>query len=173
MIASASSSKPQLSFTGFICPLKSYSPSPVSTVCASTRCPGCAKLHAGDFLPRRPHLCSSQRLCTGGRLVHRRLRQLCHHLPRQNDRWQRLHHLVWTYEVHCHDGGQICQAGARLIGYVGTTGNSTTGNHLHLECGRQLQGKTPSIHAQRGPHPLRGPAGRHILYFWGFRHEGR
>ena len=88
LIAAAAASKPQLSFSGFICPL------------------------------RHAHLRSRQRLCAGGRLVQRRLRQLCHHLSRQNDRRQRLLHPLRPYALGGNVGGQVCQPGRphRLCG---------------------------------------------------------
>ena len=69
--------------------------------------------------PRRhAHLRSRQRLCAGGRLVQRRLRQLCHHLSRQNDRRQRLLHPLRPYALGGNVGGQVCQPGRphRLCG---------------------------------------------------------
>ena len=80
LIAAASASKPQLSFSGFACPLKSY-------------------------------LRSRQRLCAGGRLVHRRLRQLRYHLPRQNVRWQYLFHPVRAHALGGYQCRQVCEAG--------------------------------------------------------------
>ena len=103
LIAQAASSRPQLSFTGFICPLKSYS-----------------RISSEYGWRKNPvsHLCSRQRLCAGGGLVQRRLRQLCHHLPRQNVRRQHLQHPVRPYEVGGHQCRQVRQAGRahRLCG---------------------------------------------------------
>ena len=50
-----------------------------------------------------------------------------------------------------------------LIGYVGTTGNST-GNHSSGGVERQLPRQTPSIRAAWS-HPLRGTRREGILYF--------
>ena len=133
MIAAAAASKPTLSFTGFICPLKSYSRISSEYGWRKNR-------YGGQQAPRRyrlcrpgrhAHLCSRQRLCAGGGLVQRRLRQLCHHLPRQNVRWQPVQHPVRPHAVGRHLGGQVCPAG-RDHRLCGSTGNST-GNHLHLE----------------------------------------
>ena len=114
MIAAAAASKPTLSFTGFICPLKSYSR--ISSEYGWRKNP----VTGGQQAPRRyrlcrpgrhAHLCSRQRLCAGGGLVQRRLRQLCHHLPRQNVRWQPVQHPVRPHAVGRHLGGQVCPAG--------------------------------------------------------------
>ena len=120
LIAAAAASKPQLSFSGFICPLKSYTR--ISSEYGWQK-PGLRRQQA----PRRHRLCrprrhahlrSRQRLCAGGRLVQRRLRQLCHHLPRQNDRRQRLLHPLRPYALGGNVGGQVCQPGRphRLCG---------------------------------------------------------
>ncbi len=120
LIAAAASSQPQLSFTGFACPLKSYSRISSEYGWRKNPVSGVNKLHAGiDRLPAAaPHLRSCQRLCAGGRLVQRRLRQLCHHLPRQNVRRQHLQHPVRPYEVGGHQCRQVRQAGRahRLCG---------------------------------------------------------
>ena len=85
LIAAAASSQPQLSFTGFACPLKSYS------------------------------RISSE---YGWRKNPVRLRQLCHHLPRQNVRRQHLQHPVRPHAVGGHQCRQVRQAGRahRLCG---------------------------------------------------------
>ena len=102
LIAAAAASKPQLSFSGFICPLKSYTR--ISSEYGWRKNP--------LRRPRRhPHLRSRQRLCAGGRMVQRRLRQLRHHLPRQNVGWQRLLHPLRPYALGGNVGGQVCQAG--------------------------------------------------------------
>ena len=122
LIAQAASSQPQLSFTGFICPLKSYSR--ISSEYGWRKKPGvrreqAACRHRPGCRRRHPHLRSRQRLCAGGRLVQRRLRQLCHHLPRQNVRWPAVQHPVRPYEVGGYLGGQVCPAGRthRLRGF--------------------------------------------------------
>ena len=110
LIAAAAASKPQLSFSGFICPLKSYTRiSSEYGLAAKTRVSGRqqASTPASTLPPRRhSHLRSRQRLCAGGRLVQRRLRQLCHHLPRQNVRRQHLQHPVRPHEVGRHQRRQ-------------------------------------------------------------------
>ena len=120
LIAAAASSKPQLSFTGFICPLKSYTRISSEYGWRKNPVSGVNKLHAGTDRPGgHPHLRSRQRLCAGGGLVQRRLRQLCHHLPRQNVRWPAVQHPVRPYEVGGYLGGQVCPAGRthRLCGF--------------------------------------------------------
>ena len=121
LIAAAAASKPQLSFSGFICPLKSYTRISSEYGWRKNPVSGVNKLHAGiDFAAPAgtPHLRSRQRLCAGGRLVQRRLWQLCHHLSRQNDRRQRLLHPLRPYALGGNVGGQVCQSGRphRLCG---------------------------------------------------------
>ena len=68
--------------------------------------------------PRRhAHLRSRQRLCAGGGLVQRRLRQLCHHLSRQNDRRQRYSTLYGHMRSVATSAGRYVNQGD-LIGYV-------------------------------------------------------
>ena len=121
LIAAASASKPQLSFSGFACPLKSYTRISSEYGWRKNPVTGVNKLHAGtDFAaPRHAYLCSCQRLCAGGGLVQRRLRQLCHHLPRQNVRWQYLYHPVCAHALGGYQCGQVCEAGRtdRLCGH--------------------------------------------------------
>ena len=105
LIAAAASSKPQLSFTGFACPLKSY------TRISSVRRQQAACRHRSGGPGRYPHLRSRKRLCAGGGLVQRRLWQLCHHLPRKHVGRQRLQYLVRPHEVGRHQRRQVCQAG--------------------------------------------------------------
>lgn len=121
LIAAAAASKPQLSFSGFICPLKSYTRISSEYGWRKNPVSGVNKLHAGiDFAApaRHSHLRSRQRLCAGGWLVQRRLWQLCHHLSRQNDRRQRLLHPLRPYALGGNVGGQVCQPGRphRLCG---------------------------------------------------------
>ena len=93
LIAAAAASKPQLSFSGFICPLKSY-----------TRI-------SSEYGWRKNPVSRVNKL-------QRRLRQLCHHLSRQNDRRQRLLHPLRPYALGGNVGGQVCQPGRphRLCG---------------------------------------------------------
>ena len=166
MIASASSSKPQLSFTGFICPLKSYSRISSEYGMRVNPVSGVRKLHAGiDFAAPggTPIYAAASGYVqvagwsTGG------YGNYVHHLPRQNDGWQRLHHLVWTYEVHCHDGGQICQAGRadRLCGHHRQLYRQPSASG-GVE--RQLQGKLHQFGAAWSPSAERTRR-EGILYF--------
>ena len=119
LIAAAAASKPQLSFSGFICPLKSYTRISSEYGWRKNPVSGVNKLRHRLCRPRRhSYLRSRQRLCAGGRLVQRRLRQLCHHLSRQNDRRQRLLHPLRPYALGGNVGGQVCQPGRphRLCG---------------------------------------------------------
>ena len=101
MIAAASASKPQLSFSGFACPLKSYSRISSEYGWRKNPVSGVNKLHAGtDFA------------AAGGTPIYAAASGYV-----QVAGWS--------------TGGKYVKQG-ELIGYVGTTGNST-GNHLHLE----------------------------------------
>ena len=134
LIAAAAASKPQLSFTGFICPLKSYSR--VSSEYGWRKNPvsGVNKLHAGtDFA------------APGGTPIYAAASGYV-----QVAGWSSggYGNYVIIYHGKMSDGnsyttlyghmrsvatsaGKYVQQG-QLIGYVGSTGNST-GNHLHLE----------------------------------------
>ena len=113
MIAAAAASKPTLSFTGFICPLKSYTRISSEYGWRRTRFPASTSSTLARTLPPRgdAHLCGRQRLCAGGWLVQRRLRQLCHHLSRQNVGRCGLQYAVRPYALGGHLGGQVCPAG--------------------------------------------------------------
>ena len=134
LIAAAAASKPQLSFTGFICPLKSYSR--VSSEYGWRKNPvsGVNKLHAGtDFA------------APGGTPIYAAASGYV-----QVAGWSSggYGNYVIIYHGKMSDGnsyttlyghmrsvatsaGKYVQQG-QLIGYVGSTGNST-GNHMHLE----------------------------------------
>ena len=134
LIAAAAASKPQLSFTGFICPLKSYSR--VSSEYGWRKNPvsGVNNLHAGtDFA------------APGGTPIYAAASGYV-----QVAGWSSggYGNYVIIYHGKMSDGnsyttlyghmrsvatsaGKYVQQG-QLIGYVGSTGNST-GNHLHLE----------------------------------------
>ena len=122
MIAAAAASKPTLSFTGFICPLKSYSRISSEYGWRKNPVTGVNKLHAGtDFAAPggTPIYAAASGYVQVA--VQRRLRQLCHHLPRQNVRWQPVQHPVRPHAVGRHLGGQVCPAGRdhRLCGQHG------------------------------------------------------
>ena len=134
LIAAAAASKPQLSFTGFICPLKSYSRMSSEYGWRKNPVSGVNKLHAGtDFA------------APGGTPIYAAASGYV-----QVAGWSSggYGNYVIIYHGKMSDGnsyttlyghmrsvatsaGKYVQQG-QLIGYVGSTGNST-GNHLHLE----------------------------------------
>ena len=132
MIAAAAASKPTLSFTGFICPLKSYSRISSEYGWRKNPVTGVNKLHAGtDFA------------APGGTPIHAAASGYV-----QVAGWSSGGNYVIIYHGKMSDGnqystlyghmrsvatsaGKYVQQG-EIIGYVGSTGNST-GNHLHLE----------------------------------------
>ena len=134
MIAAAAASKPTLSFTGFICPLKSYSRISSEYGWRKNPVTGVNKLHAGtDFA------------APGGTPIHAAASGYV-----QVAGWSSggYGNYVIIYHGSMSDGnaystlyghmksvatsaGKYVKQG-ELIGYVGSTGNST-GNHLHLE----------------------------------------
>ena len=134
MIAAAAASKPTLSFTGFICPLKSYSRISSEYGWRKNPVTGVNKLHAGtDFA------------APGGTPIYAAASGYV-----QVAGWSSggYGNYVIIYHGKMSDGNQYStlyghmksvatSAGkyvkqGELIGYVGSTGNST-GNHLHLE----------------------------------------
>ena len=134
MIAAAAASKPTLSFTGFICPLKSYSRISSEYGWRKNPVTGVNKLHAGtDFA------------APGGTPIYAAASGYV-----QVAGWSSggYGNYVIIYHGKMSDGNQYStlyghmrsvatsavkyvQQG-EIIGYVGSTGNST-GNHLHLE----------------------------------------
>ena len=134
MIAAAAASKPTLSFTGFICPLKSYSRISSEYGWRKNPVTGVNKLHAGtDFA------------APGGTPIYAAASGYV-----QVAGWSSggYGNYVIIYHGKMSDGnqcstlyghmrsvatsaGKYVQQG-EIIGYVGSTGNST-GNHLHLE----------------------------------------
>ena len=134
MIAAAAASKPTLSFTGFICPLKSYSRISSEYGWRKNPVTGVNKLHAGtDFA------------APGGTPIYAAASGYV-----QVAGWSSggYGNYVIIYHGKMSDGnqystryghmrsvatsaGKYVQQG-EVIGYVGSTGNST-GNHLHLE----------------------------------------
>ena len=134
LIAQAASSQPQLSFTGFICPLKSYSRISSEYGWRKNPVTGVNKLHAGtDFA------------APGGTPIYAAASGYV-----QVAGWSSggYGNYVIIYHGKMSDGNQYStlyghmrsvatSAGkyvkqGEIIGYVGSTGNST-GNHLHLE----------------------------------------
>ncbi len=142
LIAAAASSKPQLSFTGFACPLKSYTRISSEYGWRKNPVSGVNKLHAGiDFA------------AAGGTPIYAAASGYV-----QVAGWSSggYGNYVIIYHGKMSDGntystlyghmrsvatsaGKYVKQG-ELIGYVGTTGNST-GNHLHLEVWKGEQGQ--------------------------------
>ena len=134
MIAAAAASKPTLSFTGFICPLKSYSRISSEYGWRKNPVTGVNKLHAGtDFA------------APGGTPIYAAASGYV-----QVAGWSSggYGNYVIIYHGKMSDGNQystlyghmrsVATSASKyvqqgeIIGYVGSTGNST-GNHLHLE----------------------------------------
>lgn len=134
MIAAAAASKPTLSFTGFICPLKSYSRISSEYGWRKNPVTGVNKLHAGtDFA------------APGGTPIYAAASgyvQVAGWSSGGYGNYVIIYHGKMsdgnTYTtLYAHMRSVATSAGkyvkqGELIGYVGTTGNST-GNHLHLE----------------------------------------
>ena len=134
LIAQAASSRPQLSFTGFICPLKSYSRISSEYGWRKNPVSGVNKLHAGIDLA-----------AGGGTPIYAAASGYVQVAGWSNGGYG---NYVIIYHGKMSDGntystlyghmksvatsaGKYVKQG-ELIGYVGSTGNST-GNHLHLE----------------------------------------
>ena len=134
LIAAASASKPQLSFSGFACPLKSYTR--VSSEYGWRKNPvsGVNKLHAGmDFAAPggTPIYAAASGYVqvagwsTGG---YGNYVIIYHGKMSDGNTYTTLYAHMRSVAT---SAGKYVKQG-ELIGYVGTTGNST-GNHLHLE----------------------------------------
>ena len=114
MIAAAAASKPTLSFTGFICPLKSYSRISSEYGWRKNPVTGVNKLHAGtDFAAPGGN---------GNYVI------IYHGKMSDGNQYSTLYGHMRSVAT---SAGKYVQQG-EVIGYVGSTGNST-GNHLHLE----------------------------------------
>ena len=134
LIAAAAAAKPQLSFTGFICPLKSYSR--VSSEYGWRKNPvtGVNRLHAGmDFAAASgtPIYAAASGYVqvagwsSGG---YGNYVIIYHGKMSDGNTYSTLYGHMKSVAT---SAGKYVKQG-ELIGYVGTTGNST-GNHLHLE----------------------------------------
>ena len=129
MIAAAAASKPTLSFTGFICPLKSYSRISSEYGWRKNPVTGVNKLHAGtDFA------------APGGTPIYAAASgyvQVAGWSSGGYGNYVIIYHGNQYSTLYGHmrsvatSAGKYVQQG-EIIGYVGSTGNST-GNHLHLE----------------------------------------
>ena len=134
LIAAASASKPQLSFTGFACPLKSYSRISSEYGWRKNPVSGVNKLHAGtDFAAAggTPIYAAASGYVqvagwsTGG---YGNYVIIYHGKMSDGNTYTTLYAHMRSVAT---SAGKYVKQG-ELIGYVGTTGNST-GNHLHLE----------------------------------------
>ena len=134
LIAAAAASKPQLSFTGFICPLKSYSR--VSSEYGWRKNPvsGVNKLHAGtDFAapggtPIYAAASGYVQVAGWSSGGYGNYVIIYHGKMSDGNSYSTLYGHMQSVAT---SAGKYVQQG-ELIGYVGSTGNST-GNHLHLE----------------------------------------
>ena len=134
MIAAAAASKPTLSFTGFICPLKSYSRISSEYGWRKNPVTGVNKLHAGtDFAAPggTPIYAAASGYVqvagwsTGG---YGNYVIIYHGKMSDGNQYSTLYGHMRSVAT---SAGKYVQQG-EIIGYVGSTGNST-GNHLHLE----------------------------------------
>ena len=134
MIAAAAASKPTLSFTGFICPLKSYSRISSEYGWRKNPVTGVNKLHAGtDFAAAggTPIYAAASGYVqvagwsSGG---YGNYVIIYHGKMSDGNQYSTLYGHMRSVAT---SAGKYVQQG-EIIGYVGSTGNST-GNHLHLE----------------------------------------
>ena len=134
MIAAAAASKPTLSFTGFICPLKSYSRISSEYGWRKNPVTGVNKLHAGTAFAApggTPIYAAASGYVqvagwsSGG---YGNYVIIYHGKMSDGNQYSTLYGHMRSVAT---SAGKYVQQG-EIIGYVGSTGNST-GNHLHLE----------------------------------------
>ena len=134
MIAAAAASKPTLSFTGFICPLKSYSRISSEYGWRKNPVSGVNKLHAGtDFAAPGGtpiYAAASGYVQVAGWSSGGYGNYVIIYHGKMSD-GQQYSTLYGHMRSVATSAGKYVQQG-EVIGYVGSTGNST-GNHLHLE----------------------------------------
>lgn len=134
MIAAAAASKPTLSFTGFICPLKSYSRISSEYGWRKNPVTGVNKLHAGtDFAapggtPIYAAASGYVQVAGWSSGGYGNYVIIYHGKMSDGNQYSTLYGHMWSVAT---SAGKYVQQG-EVIGYVGSTGNST-GNHLHLE----------------------------------------
>ena len=134
MIAAAAASKPTLSFTGFICPLKSYSRISSEYGWRKNPVTGVNKLHAGtDFAapggtPIYAAASGYVQVAGWSSGGYGNYVIIYHGKMSDGDQYSTLYGHMRSVAT---SAGKYVQQG-EIIGYVGSTGNST-GNHLHLE----------------------------------------
>ena len=134
MIAAAAASKPTLSFTGFICPLKSYSRISSEYGWRKNPVTGVNKLHAGtDFAapggtPIYAAASGYVQVAGWSSGGYGNYGIIYHGKMSDGNQYSTLYGHMRSVAT---SAGKYVQQG-EIIGYVGSTGNST-GNHLHLE----------------------------------------
>ena len=134
MIAAAAASKPTLSFTGFICPLKSYSRISSEYGWRKNPVTGVNKLHAGtDFAapggtPIYAAASGDVQVAGWSSGGYGNYVIIYHGKMSDGNQYSTLYGHMRSVAT---SAGKYVQQG-EIIGYVGSTGNST-GNHLHLE----------------------------------------
>ena len=134
MIAAAAASKPTLSFTGFICPLKSYSRISSEYGWRKNPVTGVNKLHAGtDFAapggtPIYAAASGYVQVAGWSSGGYGNYVIIYHGKMPDGNQYSTLYGHMRSVAT---SAGKYVQQG-EIIGYVGSTGNST-GNHLHLE----------------------------------------
>ena len=134
MIAAAAASKPTLSFTGFICPLKSYSRISSEYGWRKNPVTGVNKLHAGtDFAapggtPIYAAASGYVQVAGWSSGGYGNYVIIYHGKMSDGNQYSPLYGHMRSVAT---SAGKYVQQG-EIIGYVGSTGNST-GNHLHLE----------------------------------------
>ena len=134
MIAAAAASKPTLSFTGFICPLKSYSRISSEYGWRKNPVTGVNKLHAGtDFAapggtPIYAAASGYVQVAGWSSGGYGNYVIIYHGKMSDGNQYSTLYGHMRSVATST---GKYVQQG-EIIGYVGSTGNST-GNHLHLE----------------------------------------
>ena len=134
LIAEAAAAKPQLSFTGFICPLKSYSRISSEYGWRKNPVTGVNKLHAGtDFAapggtPIYAAASGYVQVAGWSSGGYGNYVIIYHGKMSDGNQYSTLYGHMRSVAT---SAGKYVQQG-EIIGYVGSTGNST-GNHLHLE----------------------------------------
>lgn len=134
LIAAAAASKPTLSFTGFICPLKSYSRISSEYGWRKNPVTGVNKLHAGtDFAapggtPIYAAASGYVQVAGWSSGGYGNYVIIYHGKMSDGNQYSTLYGHMRSVAT---SAGKYVQQG-EIIGYVGSTGNST-GNHLHLE----------------------------------------
>ena len=134
LIAAAAAAQPQLSFTGFICPLKSYSRISSEYGWRKNPVTGVNKLHAGtDFAapggtPIYAAASGYVQVAGWSSGGYGNYVIIYHGKMSDGNQYSTLYGHMRSVAT---SAGKYVQQG-EIIGYVGSTGNST-GNHLHLE----------------------------------------